>query len=319
MKAYKVKNDSGELFEVDEDKLHEAERDGYLPVVSNGKEEHRVASADLSKAEADGYKPLLSAPDISEIESGWRGSVQGASLGLADEGIGFGEALWDIATTDKELKDFQDLYGQHRDESREANKAAQEANPNSYLAGNIGGSIATAFVPGLGALNAAKGAKLATQVGKGALAGGIAGFGSSDAEGVELLKDTATGVGFGAAVPVAFKGAGKVVSKLDDVTGASDRAKAVAQYLSDKAKKLPETFVKHGLDLPQEAIDAIKGDKNLLEASKNAMSEDELIDLIEQQSVGAIKNQSKLSNDAWAQLTKTDDLINRLIDPCQLE
>jgi hypothetical protein len=231
MKSYKVKNESGQQFEVDEDKLHDAEKDGYLPVVSNGKVEHRVASADLPKAEADGYKPLLSAPEVSEWESLGRGAIQGATFGFGDEITGGLEALF----TDK-------TYDQARDESRANNAAAQEANPASYLTGDIGASVATSFVPGLGFLNAAKGAKLATVAGKAALQGGIAGAGYSDEkDAAGILKDTATGVALGAAVPVALKGAGKVVSKLDDITGTSDKAKVVADYLSDKFHKVTDS------------------------------------------------------------------------------
>lgn len=62
MKSYKVRNESGETFEVDEDKLSDAEKDGFLPVVSNGEEEHRVSPSDMQKAMADGFHPLGQEP-----------------------------------------------------------------------------------------------------------------------------------------------------------------------------------------------------------------------------------------------------------------
>jgi hypothetical protein len=223
MKSYKVKNESGQQFEVDEDKLHDAEKDGYLPIVSNGKEEHRVASADLPKAMADGYKPLLSAPEVSELESLGRGAFQGATFGFSDEIVGGLESLF----TDK-------TYEQARDESRANNAAAQEANPASYLTGDIGASVATSFVPGLGFLNAAKGAKLATVAGKAALQGGIAGAGYSDEkDAAGILKDTATGVALGAGTGAAFHGVGKALK--------SDKGKVIADYLSDKFHKVTDS------------------------------------------------------------------------------
>lgn len=59
MATYKVKNERGDIFDVEEDKLELAEKDGYLPLVSNGKDTFRTARKDLSKAAADGYKPVL--------------------------------------------------------------------------------------------------------------------------------------------------------------------------------------------------------------------------------------------------------------------
>lgn len=56
MKTYKVRNDVGDTFEVDAEKIGDAEKDGYLPIVSNGKQEHRVSMSDVSKAEKDGYQ-----------------------------------------------------------------------------------------------------------------------------------------------------------------------------------------------------------------------------------------------------------------------
>ena len=67
METYKVRNDKNEEFEVDQSKLLEAENDGYLPVVSNGKQEHRVSTRDFVKAKADGFKPITTS-DIGICE-----------------------------------------------------------------------------------------------------------------------------------------------------------------------------------------------------------------------------------------------------------
>lgn len=56
--VFTVRNDKGQDFQVDEHKIADAEKDGFLPVVSNGKAEHRVAYADLPLATKDGYQPV---------------------------------------------------------------------------------------------------------------------------------------------------------------------------------------------------------------------------------------------------------------------
>lgn len=144
------------------------------------------------------------------IESLARGGAQGLSFGLADEATGAIESLF----TDK-------TYEQARDESRKAYAAAEKANPKSYLVGDIGGSVATAFVPGLGALNAGKGARLAEVAGKAALQGGLTGFGKSEEESAGgLLKDTASGAVIGGALGTAGHGLVKGVQKGADLVGA---------------------------------------------------------------------------------------------------
>lgn len=132
--------------------------------------------------------------NISSTESAIRGAVQGASLGFADEATAGVESLF----TDK-------TYAQARDESRAAYEAAKNANPNTYLTGELGGGVATAFIPGL---NLAKGASLAKMAAQGAGIGAAAGLGSSVADLTEgdiggAIADTAIGAGLGlAAAPV---------------------------------------------------------------------------------------------------------------------
>lgn len=74
MRSFQVRNDKNQTFEVDEDKIQKAEADGYLPVVTNGKEEHRVSFADLPKAQADGYAPT-SPPVPASEEPGFFGRM----------------------------------------------------------------------------------------------------------------------------------------------------------------------------------------------------------------------------------------------------
>lgn len=143
----------------------------------------------------------------SMLESGVRGLVQGATFGLADEATGALEAM----LTDK-------TYAQARDESRANYEAAQKANPGTYLAGDIGGGVATAFIPGLGVLNAGKGAKLAEVAGKGALQGALGGFGRSEGDVGTQALDTITGAALGGATGAIASKAGDMLTKAGDAT-----------------------------------------------------------------------------------------------------
>lgn len=222
MRSYKVRNDAGDTFDVDEDKVSDAERDGFLPVVSNGKEEHRVAFGDLSRAVKDGYKPM-SVSDVGYTESGLRGLAQGVSFGFADELTGGAEALWEAANGDP--RTFGELYKAARDESRANYKTAEEANPKTYMAGQVGGAVGTALVPGLGGAGIAK---LAAQ-------GAAQGLGSSEADLLEgdlagAARDTAIGGGIGAATgaigkgisnalaPSAERAAGSIINVAEDIS-----------------------------------------------------------------------------------------------------
>lgn len=98
----------------------------------------------------------------SELESALRGAAQSATLGFADEIAGGVGALFDRMPNES----LKDAYIRHRDESRAKFKKAQEVNPKSYMAGEIGGNIATMAIPGLGATKGASLAKNALQAAK---------------------------------------------------------------------------------------------------------------------------------------------------------
>ena len=170
---------------------------------------------------------------ISPTESTLRGLAQGASLGFADEITGGLEALSDVVLGPKTISDLGSQYAQRRDESRAAYDAAKEYNPKAYMGAEIGGAIGTAFVPGLGALNAAKGAGLGTVMAKGALQGGLTGLGGSSADDVsEMALDTAKGTALGAGGGAAGYGLGKAVGGVADSLADSK----VGQYLLQKYK-----------------------------------------------------------------------------------
>ena len=192
-----------------------------------------------------------------------RGGAQGLTAGTSDEIVGGAQAIWDdmkAAFTGKdanngvtpqrnqfgEVTNGQELtgdYNKYRDEQRNINKVSHQAHPAIYNTSEIGAGVASSFIPGLGALNAGKGAKLAEVTGKAALQGGLAGFGYSEEDNAAgILEDTAKGAAIGGATGGLIHGAGKIpgvtreaiqkgkqgLSVVDDVTkamgeGAKDR------------------------------------------------------------------------------------------------
>jgi hypothetical protein len=140
----------------------------------------------------------------SKLESAGRGVLQGGSLGFADEITAAGESLFTDKTYDQALK-----------ESRENYRAAREENPLTYGAGEIGGAVGAAFIPGAGLLNAGKAATVAGKVGRAAFQGGISGLGYSEADDAAgLAKDTIVGSGVGAALGGAASGLSGLSTKL---------------------------------------------------------------------------------------------------------
>ncbi len=150
--------------------------------------------ADLDQVFAQ-LPPVEEGP--SQIESGLRGGLQGITLGGSDEIAGGIGAVFDREPGET----FEAAYARHRDESRAANQAAQEANPWTYGISEFASGFA---LPGLGAARAAGGAakatsRLARAAGVGAGYGGTAGAGYSEADtGIGVAEDAVLGAALGA-------------------------------------------------------------------------------------------------------------------------
>ena len=137
---------------------------------------------------------------ISKLESLLRGGAQGASFGFADELAGAGEStLGSLGLVPDKT------YEQARNESRANFDAAQQANPLSYTAGQIGGGVASSLLPGGAILNAGKG--VGGAIAAGAAIGGVSALGESTASlsnptelGYDALKGAASGALVGGAV-----------------------------------------------------------------------------------------------------------------------
>lgn len=163
---------------------------------------------------------------MSELKSALHGAAAGATLGFSDELAGATEALanaagyenigLDIANTQKRpggkipltKKDLLDAYMIARDKARQVQKEAQETNPTSYLGGSVAGGLALTPLFGPASTGKTLGQMAFHGAKVGALAGGVAGAGTSEAENVsDLLKD----VGMGATIGGGLGGTSEVV------------------------------------------------------------------------------------------------------------
>ncbi len=190
-------------------------------------------------------------PSVSQLESGARGVAQGASFGFADEATGVLEAAKDWLANDP--KGFMANYQKHRDESRANYKAAEGANPTSYMAGQFGGALAPAILSGGTSIPA-----LAAQ-------GAAQGLGASEADLTQgdvsgAARDAAIGSAIGGAAGVA----GEAISKIPF-------GKA-ANYVSEKLGEGAERLAARGLGAERGTIKKL-GDQKIREAGRYALDE----------------------------------------------
>lgn len=209
-------------------------------------------------------------PKTSTLESGLRGAFQGATLGFADEITGGVEALGKGVFGSDKLSDLVSNYEKYRDESRQAYKEAEETNPSAYLAGEVGGGIATSIAPiGLAVKGAGTLAKGASALGKlgatssgaalsGAGLGAVQGAGMSEADN---LKDLGTDVGISATAGGVFGAAGVPVSRA--VSKGFSAAKGGLKSLSKKITGLSDEAFEEILTNPQ-AIESASGNMNTI-------------------------------------------------------
>lgn len=175
-----------------------------------------------------GFNPdsyLQEDDSVSEVESLGRGALNAATAGFSDElgGLlqsGLDKVFGGISDTDEELKaqgftlpSNKTVYEQARDENRELDRKAQEANPVSYGVGEFGGAILPSLLTG----GAATAGNLGRMAAVGAGQSAVDSLGRSEGENIaEIAEDTAIGGGVGgiasAALPPALKAAGKLVT-----------------------------------------------------------------------------------------------------------
>ena len=234
-------------------------------------------------------------PDVSLGEYAGalgRGAAQGASLGFADELAGAGKTAMQYLSDQmygkrpKSIDDMVAEYKRNRDEYRAGDIAAKEKHPWLYNGGQLGGSVATAFIPWMGALNVSKGATglnfLAQSVGKGALQGALAGAGEAN-ELSDVPEQAERGAKWGAAmgalVPAVNKVAGAVGDKL--------RPKKLASTMLGTSEDAVERYMKNPeavMNAPtvEESVGNVKSTLGKLREEMLAGSKQSRADLMEE-------------------------------------
>jgi len=239
-------------------------------------------------------------PQVSKTESALRGGAQGVSFGFADEATARLESI---------MKGVP--YEQALEESRQAYRQAQEANPITYTGSEIAGGVLPALIPGVG--QAATGAKLGRLALMGAGTGALSGLGMSEGETVgEIAKDVGISGLLGGALPVLGRGIAKgieFIPKMSDIAVKKglQGGLGVSSELLTEAEKNPKA-VKKIMDVY--AGENIK--KDIIPAKANVVESFMSDNPIAKR---AIKN-SKLAVESIPDTTKVDKnlAINALKD-----
>lgn len=255
--------------------------------------------------------------DISYLESLLRGGGQGATLGFEDEAIGGLQAAGKKLTGDK--TDLAELYRQYRDMERQKNEAAQQANPKTFMGGELAGGAATSLVPG-GAIGTA---------GKAMGLGAASALGQSNADLTQGdLGGAAKDVGLGAAVGAGTFGLGKAVAPM--LKGAAPAAEAIGNKLEQKSGDIALSAVGAGQKAMEKEIGAGKGifvspdyRKGAGQAALQNLEmvqsptqfrekvNNQLLDLIEQKKPLLSKAQEQLEKKALSPSIEEQQLINQ--------
>jgi hypothetical protein len=155
----------------------------------NDKYKQKIAQSQTSQEQ-----PSPTTPEVSQLESAIRGGAQGLAFGFPDEATAALERL----VTGKP-------YEQALQESRQAYKQAQEANPITYTGSEIAGGVLPALIPGVG--QAATGAKLGRLAAMGAGTGALSGLGYSEGQDIgQVAKDVGIGGLLGGSLSVLGRG-----------------------------------------------------------------------------------------------------------------
>lgn len=193
-------------------------------------------------------------PDISYVESALRAGAQGLSWNSVDEVVSALKTATDVVfDPNLHIKDsgaIYDKYKQNVKQYRDDDKAAMDANPSTYFAGEVAGGIASTALPfGLGA-------KLAGNSLKGAIAlGTTAGFFQTDlTDGVGL--DDVASVGLGAAGGAVGYKLGKWIGSKTIEKDADIKIKMLAKADQDKAGAVFKAIGMKGT-APYEKMDEI--------------------------------------------------------------
>lgn len=185
------------------------------------------------------------------------GSVQGLTLGGADEIEGAVKAGGELLSGDAAL---YDNYRKYQQLAEKRYKEASERSPIAYTAGTIGGAVLPAIATGGAGLAARAGLSGAARVGAavaeggalGALSGGLSSEANLDTiEGAKnLAADTVIGGGVGATLGGTLSGAGEALKGSREWLG---KVVDDTPFLRQQVK-LPFALGKGGKDISSEAV-----------------------------------------------------------------
>lgn len=225
-----------------------------------GAPEAKAAMQELARRELERRQQSATQKEApGMMESAGRGLAQGVSFGFADEasaGIsasmsGINDTIANFVNGKMEFGDFVGAYRNDVEAARAADAAAQEANPKTFAAGQVVGTIAPVLATG-GAAAAGRGALGAVKLGAGL--GGLAAAGASEADLTQgdvggLAEDVLLGSALGAATGVGgelvSKGLGaagrvagrtQIGQKIKDIAANVIKPKAIAADLRNAAK-----------------------------------------------------------------------------------
>ncbi|MBD3844270.1 hypothetical protein IED13_01070 [Bosea sp. SSUT16] len=200
-----------------------ASNTGNGPLVVTVRPNQRPSTTPAPDALPGGFKLLdepppqaAPAPEVSMGRSALLGALQGATFNFGDE-IASGINAGIDYVTGQAPDGIGAAYDQRLASARQQMQEAEKANPGTFLAGQVGGGIATIpFTP----VRAGVAGGLATGAGYGALAGA----GGGEGVGNRLIgAGVGAGVGgaVGAAVPAAIGGAQALYGKARDAIGSA--------------------------------------------------------------------------------------------------
>ncbi len=182
-------------------------------------------------------------PQVSKTESALRGGAQGLSFGFADEATAL---LRNLAGRTPLLPEKS--YEQAVQESRQAYRQAQEANPITYTGSEIAGGVLPTLIPGIG--QAATGAKLGRLAAIGAGTGALSGLGMSEGQDIgEIAKDVGIGGALGGGLPILGRGIAKGIEYIPKISDIAVKkglqgGLGVSSELLTEAEKNPKAIEK---------------------------------------------------------------------------
>lgn len=206
-------------------------------------------------------------PEVSQIESALRGAAQGASFGFADELTG---------AVESGLINPEKTYEQARNESRANYQQAQQANPGTYMAGNIGGAIAPALISGgtsalgsglatAGVIGSAGAKTIAGLAAQGAIQGGLQGLGESEGDNIgDIARDVASGAALGGVTGGVLGGASRGISKAVDMLPSGT---AIKEGIENRVAGGITGLSDEGVDVLRKTPDALKRIESLGEGN----------------------------------------------------